>query len=1090
MERLRMLLGLARAVAQARTDPQAIVDILVRTLVQQRFADGCCARLEASFCVGAWAHCDLAAEEYLRDRVGSAPFGLLADHAVLADGKPLLWPRIAPSHLDELSPEGRAYARKFSLRSLLAVPVRTETGVVGAICLWRDRTDDPFTQKDLDTAHACCEHVALALENAAMFRALQVSEQRFELAARATQDVLWDWDVRTGRIDWNEAVTTTLGWPKDQVRNTLDWWTEQLHPDDRDRVLAGLHRAIEENPTNVRWQDEYRFRRGDGTWAHFVDRGYVVRDAEERPVRAVGSMQDVSDRVDVASRLARREESYRAFIANSSEGIWCFESRPPIPIDLPIDAMIDALYERTTLVECNDAMARKHGYERAEQLLGAALGDVLPRSDPKNLAVLREFFTGGFRLTDVESVEPDRYGREHYILNNVVGVVRDGLFERAWGTQRDVTELRRQEAALARYSLLAQQGLSASPEDAEEVLSLVMRAGRMGAWSKDLVTGAVTWSRELEEIFGLPPGGFDGDEQTFYAMIHPDDRAAVRAAAERAIAEGSDYAVEFRFTRATGEPGWMEGRGRAMHDGERPRMMYGLGIDITARKQSEQALRESQQLFARAFGKNPNVMSLNLLPDCHYLDVNDAMIAATGYSRAELLGRTPAELGLFVDPADLARVSEQIAERGSARDVELRVRARHGRVDTILWSAEIIEYRGRPCVLTVSTDISARKRTEEALQESEERFHQIAAHIDQVFWMTEYDPPQRVIYVSPSCERVWGLPAEAMYAEPERWIRAIHPEDLAAFMAAYEQWIAEGQHSWSHVYRVVRPDGAVRWVHDRGRLIRDPDGRPWRLVGLAEDITERRLAERERERLVADLHAAVALRDDFLAVASHELRTPLTALGLHLGHLTRMVTSGATDQERLAVRVSGAVRQIDRLTALVDSLIDTSRMSLGTLALDLVEFDLADLLRQLARQVRDDVRRARCELVVDAPEHLPVRWDRNRIGQALGHLVANALKYGAGAPVALRVREHADVVEIAVEDRGIGIAAADVRRIFDRFERAVSSSHYGGLGLGLYIARQIVEAHGGAVDVSSQPGQGATFRVRLPRAAQPRTAAP
>ena len=278
----------------------------------------------------------------------------------------------------------------------------------------------------------------------------------------------------------------------------------------------------------------------------------------------------------------------------------------------------------------------------------------------------------------------------------------------------------------------------------------------------------------------------------------------------------------------------------------------------------------------------------------------------------------------------------------------------------------------------------------------------------------------------------------------------------------------------------------MQWIRDRGTLIRDASGRPWRAAGIAEDITERKLAERERERLVADLQVAIAVRDDFLSVASHELRTPLTALGFHLEHLVRLVDRGEHDSGVLARKVDAAIRQIDRVTSLVDSQIHVSLMTLGGLALELAEFDLVELVRDVVARVGPDAARARCEIRVDAPAALVGAWDRKQLDQAVHNLLANALKYGAGHPVDVRLAARGPDVLVEVQDRGIGIAEEDRPRIFDRFERAVSSAHYGGFGLGLYIARRIVEAHGGGLDVDSVPGQGSTFRLHIPRqAAQP-----
>jgi signal transduction histidine kinase len=242
-------------------------------------------------------------------------------------------------------------------------------------------------------------------------------------------------------------------------------------------------------------------------------------------------------------------------------------------------------------------------------------------------------------------------------------------------------------------------------------------------------------------------------------------------------------------------------------------------------------------------------------------------------------------------------------------------------------------------------------------------------------------------------------------------------------------------------------------------------------------------ASRVQQRLAAEAQAAVRLRDEFLGIAAHELRTPLTSLTLQLQLLHRQLgREEPLDARRLARGVSTSERQTARLAKLVDSLLDVSRLTQGRLELQLEELDLAEVAREVARRFETEAQAHGVALSVDAPEPVRGRWDRLRLEQVLTNLLSNALKYGPGAPVQVRVRPEGSGARVEVQDWGIGIAPEDAPRIFERFERAVSSRHYGGLGLGLFITRQLVEALGGRIVVASAPQQGSTFTVMLPTA--------
>jgi len=238
----------------------------------------------------------------------------------------------------------------------------------------------------------------------------------------------------------------------------------------------------------------------------------------------------------------------------------------------------------------------------------------------------------------------------------------------------------------------------------------------------------------------------------------------------------------------------------------------------------------------------------------------------------------------------------------------------------------------------------------------------------------------------------------------------------------------------------------------------------------------------ENSRLFEAEQDAVRSRDEFLSIASHELKTPLTSLKLQLNLADRILAKTAEfpTREKISGYLRHSARSTNRLTHLIDDMLDISKISAGRLNLHPEFFDLTELVREVVERLAPIATESACSLSVDSKEPTWGNWDRFRLDQVLTNLVSNALKYGAGTPVSICVDQKDGKALVKVKDQGIGISREHHDRIFQRFERVSSIRNISGMGLGLYITKQIVDMHNGQLEVESESGKGATFCLKLP----------
>ena len=376
-------------------------------------------------------------------------------------------------------------------------------------------------------------------------------------------------------------------------------------------------------------------------------------------------------------------------------------------------------------------------------------------------------------------------------------------------------------------------------------------------------------------------------------------------------------------------------------------------------------------------------------------------------------------------------------------------------------------------------EIAERQRAERALRESEEKFRQIAENLGEVVWMSNPATSQ-LLYINPSYEKIWGCTCQSLYEQPLSFLQAIHPEDRPRILAALPDVEFKGR--FDEELRIARPDGSVSWVWARAFPIRDAAGHLYRIVGIAQDITERMRAEEMVEDARRAAEAATRAKSEFLANMSHEIRTPMNGI-LGMTELALDTELSPRQREYLDL-VKGSA---EALLTIINDILDFSKIEAGKLDLDPVPFALRatieDTVRALAVRAHAKGLELACRIAPGVPDDLV--GDPDRLRQVLVNLIGNALKFTELGEVVASLETDAPgegdagevALHVAVADTGVGIPTEKQRAIFEPFEQADGSTtrRYGGTGLGLAISARLVGLMGGRIWLESEPGRGSTF---------------
>ncbi|AIE85744.1 PAS/PAC sensor hybrid histidine kinase [Fimbriimonas ginsengisoli Gsoil 348] len=823
---------------------------------------------------------------------------------------------------------------------------------------------------------------------------------------------------------WRE-YTGSDGMDLEQIRDAI-------HPSDLPAVMRGMARTRE---TGQPVPYELRLKRHDGEFRWFRVHPAPLSGNDGQPLGWIGTSSDVHEEVLARQSLVESEDHHRFRV----------ESSPQIPWLAGPDGMI---------YEFGSQWLEFTGMSK-EEAAASQMTVLHPDDAPGMIERWGQSLASGEPFDYLHRVRA-RGGEYRWVRTRAVARRdSDGAILRWYGTTEDIHASKSSEERLRQI---------------QEALSLAMKGGRLGWWSRS--SDEVQWSPELEALFGLAPGAFQGNEGAFFEYVFEEDQSKIAGAVRTAVETGNDYAVEFRFRRSDGTHGWMEGRGKAIYDeAGAPVWLYGIGIDVTERKEAEEALRGSESRLRSLIEQSP-VSIQTFAPDGLALTANrawqllwdadlknlagynirqDPQLFEKGFSAyiEKAFGGNPVRIPpMLYDPAETGRV-------GRARWVESRA------YPVIGAGGELTE------VVLLLEDVTSIVESAEALRQSEDRFRTIAESIPQFIFGADADG--NTDYCNPQYLEFLGL--NATQISEGQWMSSVHPEDLESLIEAWNGALATGTSYETEARRLRASDGSYRWCRTMAKPIRDSEGRVVRWYGVVTDIHDQKEQERTLERLVrertAELEAAYREQESFSYSVSHDLRAPLRAIAASARILEEdFGGSLPAEARRVLDRQSESAK---KLAMLIDDLLQLSRV--GRQEIERVPINLSKLFTEVSESIATPA-----GLHFEIQPGLSTEGDLRLIRLVAQNLLENAAKFSPDGGI---IRVGKDSKGFFVSDLGVGFDMAHSTRLFQPFHRLHREEEFKGTGIGLATVRRIVERHQGQVWARSEPGKGATFWFTL-----------
>ena len=877
---------------------------------------------------------------------------------------------------------------------------------------------------------------------------VQVSEQFFRSIFENAQIGISFFNIDGSTVFSNRALQEMLGYTGEELSH-FEKWDEIIHPDERAFGAERYAQLIQGKRDNDEW--EQHFVRKDGSIVIANGRFSLLRDAAGTPQYVASFTEDITESKRAQEERNRIAKQLEMLMEATGQGIYGID-----------------LQGNCTFV--NRAACELICY-RPEEVLGRNTHDLIHHHKPdgsvyplEECPLYRAFKRGEGCSIDSELIWR-RDGTAVPVEYSSFPIFEGEVITGAVVTLVDITERKR-----------AEERLRAS----EQLFRSIFENAQIGIAYFNIDNQEHTSNNALHEMLG-----YSGEElsrlEQWDEIVAPEERASgAERYAELIQGKRDTDEYEQRFIRRDGRIVVASEKFQLIRDGAgKPQYIVGLTEDITERKHAQEALQQSENLFRSIFENSQIGISIFAIETQTHI-TNRALQEMLGSSEEDLKGLE--QWDRLVHPDDRAAGAKRYAELLAGKRDTDEYGHRYIRRDgiTVVGNGRyqlLRDATGKPQYLVALTeDITERKRSEEALQESEQLFRTIFENAP--VGISLYNIPKAQYFTNRTLHEMLGYSHEDL-SSVAKWDQIIHPDQRASGAKRYQE-LLEGKFDYDEwEQHFVLRDGRLVIADGAFTMIRDTAGHPQFLLNTTKDITDRKQAESDLLTAKEEAVAATKAKSDFLANMSHEIRTPMNAI-LGMTHLALKTELTAKQRDYLTKTKVAA----QALLGIINDILDFSKIEAGKMDVENTEFRLDQVLEDLSAVVCQKARDKDLEFLISSPSNLPPNLvgDPLRLGQILINLVNNAVKFTERGEVVVTVAleeqlEDRAELRFSVRDSGIGMTPEQSAKLFQAFSQADTSTtrKYGGTGLGLSISKRLVEMMQGDIWAESEIGVGSTF---------------